>query len=149
MKYPHSDAIIWQFHTARFRVVCHVDNDEINPADSFEFPDDIEFAREGGSHWFVAFVSVWYQEDENDERLTYLAHDCLGGCSYRSFDEFVSSHRDRDPMNRNCTIMRADYKARTGSDNVSICHYFPSMVSEAITAARKAVERMHAIPLHA
>ena len=35
-------------------------------------------------------------------------------------------------MNRNCTIMRA---ARGG--NVCIGHYFPSMVHEAISEARK------------
>jgi hypothetical protein len=56
--------------------------------------------------------------------------------------EFYTGHRDTDPMNRNCSIMRA---AR--SENVVICHYFPSMVQEAISAARTELARLKSVPV--
>ena len=49
-------------------------------------------------------------------------------------ERFWTDHRDSDPMNRNCSIMRA---ARGG--NVVICHYFPDMVRTAVDEARKAL----------
>lgn len=126
MRYPQEDAIIWQFDTANFRVICHAEVEDMQP--DFSEEADNAFAADGGAHWFCAFVSVWYGTDEN--RLEYLGHDCLGGCSYRSFNEFVTSHRCADPENRNTLAMKAR--------NVSICHYFPDMVREAIAAARVA-----------
>ena len=58
--------------------------------------------------------------------------DGLGGCAYKTVREFYTSHRDADPMNQDCSAMRA---AR--GSNVAICHYFPDMVSEAIADARR------------
>lgn len=60
-----------------------------------------------------------------------IGFDNLGSSVYANPREFFSDHRAADPMNRNCSIMRA---ARGG--NVSICHYFPRMVSEAVADAR-------------
>lgn len=60
-----------------------------------------------------------------------IASDWLCGSIYADPSEFFSGHRDADPMNRNCSIMRA---AR--GDNVAIGHYFPDMVREAVRQAR-------------
>lgn len=124
--------ILWSFATARYTVAFWAEPEDLDPEDSFEFADDVEFARSGDpAHWFCAFVGVL--DNETDECLDY---DVLGGCSYKSFREFYSSHRDRDPLNRNCSIMRAER-----GDNVVICHYFPDMVRQAISAARAHLAR--------
>lgn len=60
-----------------------------------------------------------------------IASDWLGQSIYANPADFFTGHRDADPMNRNCSLMRA---AR--GSNVAICHYFPGMVSEAIRQAR-------------
>jgi len=140
MRYPKADAIVWQFDTANLRIVCHVEPEDMDPADSFEFPEDIEAVRSGAVEWFCAFVSVWWKDDEGD--CHYLAHDCLGGCAYSSVREFITSHRDPDPLNRNSSIMRA-----TCGQDMSICHYFPDMVAEATRQARDELRRVRAIPV--
>lgn len=135
MRYPNQDAIIWQFDTAEFRIVCHVEEEFDNPEGHFASGDadldaeSVAFCRQGGAHWFCAFVSVWRGNDEDS--LEYLAHDCLGGCSYNSFREFVSGHRDRNPEHRNTLAMKARNRAT--------CHYFPDMVRTAIAEARRAM----------
>lgn len=139
MKYPSQDEIAWQFDTANFRVLCHVEPEDMDPADSFQFEEDIEMIRAGRVAWFCAFVSVWYGDAESN--LVYLSHDCLGGCAYDSTQEFVSGHRDADPLNRNSSVMRA---AR--GESVAICHYFPGMVSGAVSDARKELARLRAAP---
>lgn len=116
---------LWRFETANFTVVCDALPEDTDPADSFENPEDVEDIRRGVVDWFCARVRVLGPDDEE------LANEYLGGCAYRRADDFVTGHRDRDPMNRNCSLMRA---ARGG--NVTICHYFPDMVKEAVAAAR-------------
>lgn len=66
-----------------------------------------------------------------------LGSDSLWGSVYESPAEFFSDHRSADPMNRNCSAMRA---AKGG--NVCICHYFPDMVRQAIGEARKRLRTM-------
>lgn len=124
----------WEFHTRHLNVVF-----ETAPEDMEYDGDDDTIAPQierGELAWFCARVRItdaWGHE---------LAADVLGGCCYNSIEEFMTGHRDVDPMNRNCSIMRA---AR--GQNVSICHYFPSMVSEAAHEARKALKRLKAIPV--
>lgn len=132
---------LWTFDTPNFRVALEVAPEDTDPADSFELDEDIAFAREGGSAWFCASVAVYYGADEED--LIEVGRDVLGGCSYRSFEEFYTSHRDRNPMNRNCSIMRAKL-----GQNVSICHYFPDMVREAVNEARRKCRRLSASLKH-
>lgn len=60
-----------------------------------------------------------------------IASDWLCQSIYANPSEFFSDHRSADPMNRNCSIMRA-----ANGDNVSICHYFPDMVRNAVNEAR-------------
>jgi len=126
---PRNFETVWEFNTARFRVTLEIEPEDMDPADSFEFQEDIDAVRNGTVEWFQAVVSVYL----DGKRVGW---DSLGGCAYYSVREFYTSHRDPNPMNRNCTIMR---QARAGSPDAkySICHYFPSMVHEAIAHARK------------
>jgi hypothetical protein len=124
---------VWQFETANFKIALEVTDCQDDPADSFEFPEDIEGIRNGSVAWFDARVSVY----KNGHRVGV---DHLGHCAYKTVEEFYQGHRDRDPMNRNSSIMRAT----RGDDVVFICHYFPSMVAEAIADARKTLGCTHA-----
>jgi hypothetical protein len=121
---------VWTFKTANFTVALEVMPEDMDPADSFEFAEDIAAVRNGDVAWFQASVVVYGHDGEE------LGRDSLGGCAYANVRDFYTSHRDADPMNRNCSIMRA---AR--GDNVVICDYFPSMVRAAITEARAAMAR--------
>jgi hypothetical protein len=73
-----------------------------------------------------------------DSEGRVLAADYLGNCIYESAVEFSTAHRDPDPLNRNCSIMRA-----VRGSNTVICHYFPSMVLGVCRDARAAL-RAHA-----
>ncbi len=122
---------IWRFDTRRFTITCEVTPCQDDPADTFGFEDDIEAVRNGSVEYFdarVRVVSAWGDE---------LGSDYLGACAYYTTREFIDGHRDPDPMNRNCSIMRAK-----NGDNVAICHYFPSMVSQAIAEARKRLKML-------
>ena len=121
---------VWTHETARFLVALHIEPEMMDPAESFELEEDIEEVRSGRVEWFQARVIVYGPEGEE------LGSDSLGGCAYETVREFYTSHRDADPMNRNCSLMRA---AR--GEKVCICHYFPSMVKEAIAAARETICR--------
>lgn len=119
----------WRFQSGRFTVTCTALEEDC-PDLSW---DDTGEAREGiESGEFVLFcakVAVYFDGNE-------VARDYLGNCIYRSFEEFTTSHRDPDPMNRNCSVMRA------AKGRVTICHYFPDMVATAVAEARKALCNM-------
>lgn len=121
---------VWSFETARFRVELQTMPEDLDPADSFEMQEDIDAVHNGDVLWFQARVVVYL-----DGKTVGI--DTLGGCAYNSFEEFYTSHRDRDPMNRNCSIMRAAH-----GGNVVLCHYFPSMVAEAIADARRNIAKL-------
>lgn len=116
--------VVWSHETARFRVELALEPEELDPADCFQFDDDVEAVRNGSVAWFCAAVRVYLDGRE-------VAADYLGGCAYEPASDFWTAHRDPDDMNRNCSIFRA---AR--GENVSICHYFPDMVRQAIAEAR-------------
>lgn len=128
------DLAHWSFETENFLVTFRTEDEIDDPRDHFDNSFDVEFAIEGGAHWFAAIVEVFAKKD-NDE-VVMIGQDYLGGCSYKSFREFYTSHRDRDPMNRNCSLMRA-----AKGDNVVICHYFPGMITSAIEDARVFLKR--------
>jgi hypothetical protein len=119
--------MIYSFKTESFEVRGYAEPETMDPADQLdeEAAADIEA---GNSEWFRVRVEVL----KNGHVIGY---DTLGGCHYGSVREFFTSHRDPDPMNRNCSIMR---KAR--GDNVAICHYFPDMVKQAIADARRVLD---------
>lgn len=134
---PKRDAI-WSFETDRFFIGLYAEPEDMDPADSFEFPEDIEAVRNGDVEWFCAVVRVYYKKDNFPESWwREIGSDSLGACAYKTLAEFYTAHRDADPMNRNCSIMRA---AR--GENVTICHYFPDMVRTAIADARRNVYGM-------
>jgi hypothetical protein len=122
----------WQFETARFRVELRIYPCENDPADSFDMPEDVEAVRNGDVAWFDAAVCVI-----DKETGARFGRDSLGCCAYRDAEEFYTSHRDRNPMNRNCSIMRAAH-----GSNMNICHYFPGMVAEAVKDVRNAAARL-------
>lgn len=130
----------WEFRTEHFRVALEIEPEECDPADCFEFDKDIEAVRNGDVEWFCAIVSVYATIGEHNE--TRVGYSSLGACAYASISDFYTSHRDPDPMNRNCTIMRA-----SKGKNVGICHYFPSMVAEAIQDARKYLAKISGIEM--
>lgn len=119
---------MYRFKTRNFEVVAYIEPEEMDPADSFEFEEDIEAVRSGALDWFGVEVAVY----KNGHKI---GSDYLGGCAYKDAREFFTSHRDPDDMNRNCEPMR---KARGA--NVCIGHYFPGMVAEAIKDARRTLE---------
>lgn len=72
---------VWTFSTDNFTVALDVMDEDSAPEDQFDDARDVEFAREGGWHWFCAKVGV-YQNDLE------LASDYLGGCSYNNLEDF-------------------------------------------------------------
>lgn len=134
--HPVNDAA-WSFEIAQFFVGFYAEPEDMDPADSFQFEDDIEAVRSGAVEWFSAAVRVFIKRDsEEPTDWQEVGRDHLGGCAYNSIREFYTSHRDPDPMNRNCSVMR---QAR---GPINICHYFPGMVSEAITDAHNTLSRI-------
>jgi hypothetical protein len=129
---------VWEFNTKRFRVALEIGEETTDPADSFQFQEDIDAVYNGDVAWFWCRVAVYLKADKHTK--IELGADSLGCCAYSSVQEFYTSHRDPDPMNRNCTIMRA---AR--GRNAYICYYFPGMVSQAIGAARRRLTNMPAM----
>lgn len=110
---------VWTFNTARFTVELAVADEDMSPHGAFSEQDDVEFALEGGWHWFQARVQVLFRDDDNPKnwatpRTRLLGEDYLGGCSYHSLQDFI----------------RPD------------SGYFRDMVGEAIREARGALARM-------
>lgn len=122
---------LWRFETRALAVVCYAEPEELDPADSFDFDEDIEAVRSGAVDWFCAVVEV--QDRESGE---VLGSDVLGACAYKSARDFVTGHRDPKPENRNCFATLVKH---------TICHYFPSMVGQACSEARKTLRRLGAI----
>lgn len=130
---------MWEFETARFRVIADIAPDDSDPSESFDDPETVAAIHSGVTSWFWARVRVLDKETNRE-----LGVDALHGCAYDRPREFFEAHRDADPMNRNCSIM---WEAR--GYNVSICHYFPGMVRQAIADARETLGRLSAVPLRA
>ena len=110
---------VWEFNTARFSVILAIAPEDMDPADSFQFEEDIAVVRNGGVEWFQAKVAVYFDGKE-------MAADYLGGCAYKSACEFVESHRE--------------WK---GGD------YFTDMVRVACNEARKVMRQMQGVRIRA
>ena len=121
---------LWRFNTNRFSIVCTAEDEWDVDLSWDETGETAEKIESGEWTVFCAKVEVLFDGVE-------IASDYLGQCIYADPSDFVTGHRDADPMNRNCSIMR---KARGG--NVCICHYFPDMVSTAIKEARQALSNV-------
>lgn len=114
---------VWSFKTRNFTVRLNLEP-EYEPIDVDDDGETAEAVERGDYLYFCAVVEVRYHGCTIGENV-------LGCCIYESAEDFYASHRDRDPMNRNCSVMRA------ARGNVVICHYFPDMVRQAIAEARK------------
>ena len=121
-------AKLWEFKTKNFAIVLTAEDEwdvDVSWDETGQVAVDIE---RGDLEVFCAKVAVYFDGRE-------IGSDYLGQCIYRDPAEFATQHRDPNPMNRNCSIMRAE------RGNVSICHYFPGMVSEAISNAREFLDK--------
>lgn len=79
---------IWSFETARLRIACEITPEDIDPADHFEFEEDIEPIKSGACDWFIARVRVSLDGRE-------IGADYLGGCTYTNARDFVTGvHRN-------------------------------------------------------
>jgi hypothetical protein len=133
----------WRFDTANFSVIFYADDEELDPHDSFDCEKDVEFAQSGNDGaWFCAVVAVYGPDGQ------LIAWDTLGGCSYNSVREFYSAHRWQysrrqrrwitDPKSRAWKACEARRPRRADGSRMD-GHYFPSMVREAVRAAKHAV----------
>lgn len=115
---------MWSFETRNFLVVASIEP-SAHVDCSFDETGETAAKIDSGE-WcaFDTFVTVYC-------RGQVVGQDVLCESIYADPREFFTAHRDADPMNRNCTIMRAK-----NGDNVSICHYFPGMVVDAVRQAR-------------
>ena len=131
---------VWVFETARFQIRLEIERDWNYQYDGDDENGETQAALDSGE--YVAFDSRVVIELDGIE----IASDSLGGSIYVADDiaDFWRAHRDADPLNRNCSVMRA---ARGG--NVVICHYFPGMVAQAIDEARRVLRGMHEVKLRA
>lgn len=119
---------IWRFDTENYRVDVDISDCEDDPSMMFEYQEDIDAIADGSVDYFDVRCIV-YKYDGHD--AIEVGSDYLSGCCYKNYIDFIKEHRDTDPMNRNCSIMRAKR-----GDNVVICSYFPSMVRSAIEESR-------------
>ena len=119
---------IWEFRTRHFLVTFDVTPEEFDPADSFEFAEDIEAVRSSAVDWFTARVAVHLLDGRGD-RGAIVGADYLGACAYASPQEFRESHFRSPDDARNTLALKAQNRA--------ICDYFPSMIGEAVKAARQ------------
>ena len=128
---------VWKFETKNFRISLDIAPETDDPRDHFEFPEDIAAVTNGDVMWFMARATV-----------SCLGHiisqDYLGSCAYKNIKDFIASHRDEDPMNRNSSIMR-----QVRGNNVSIGHYFPDMIRTAVNDARQSHHNLSQIKLRA
>ena len=80
---------IWEYKTANFTVDLSVAPENMAPDEHFDWHFETEKERqqlledinEGRLEWFIARVQVLWDGRE-------IASDYLGGCCYKSFDEF-------------------------------------------------------------
>ena len=116
---------LWQFDTANFRVCFYAEPCQDDPADSFEFMEDIEGVRSGKYDWFNAHVVVYFGAS-TDGDLEKVGSDVLCCCAYERARDF----------------------AKVGQRD-----YFVDMVRHAIGEARKVValkrDRFNAVRLRA
>lgn len=135
--------IIREFKTKNFTV--RVTAEEERDLDlSFDDTGRIRRGLENGT--FVAFcakAAVYF-------RGTEIATDYLGNCIYKSPAEFMDHHKIRQAQRR--AQQREDRKAAKENrqpSQIAIGSYFSDMVRQAISEARKEIEKFKGIKLRA
>jgi len=133
------DGRVWSFKTRQFRVSLILQRNWRYQYDGDDPEGETQAKLNSGE--YVAFDSRVEVEWEGQ----VIGENHLGGSVYSAdnVSEFWTAHRDPDPMNRNCSIMRANHPS---GPRVSICHYFPGMVEEAISEARQYIRDLPAVP---
>ena len=122
---------MFRFETANFVVCATIQPDQDVDTSFDETSETNDKLNSGEWQAFGTIVTVSTRDGVE------LGSSSLWGSIYADPNEFFTSHRDADPLNRNSSIMRA-----AKGQNTSICHYFPGMVSEAISEARKTIHSM-------
>jgi hypothetical protein len=117
MCYRSEQTEMFRFKTVNFLIVATIEPDhdvDISFDETNETRDNLESGK-----WqaFGTIVTISHNGIE-------LGQHSLWGSIYADPRDFFTSHRDSDPMNRNCSIMR---KAR---GDAVLCHYFPDMIIE-------------------
>ena len=120
---------LWEFETQRLLVKLEAEPSEF-PDTSWMDDEQLAELESGKLAMFDAICTVYGPRGE------VLGQDVLGQCSYYEPSEFVTAHRDPNPLHRNSTIYR-----NAKGENCVICHYFPSMVKEACREARETVAK--------
>jgi len=115
---------MWKFKTKNFTVRAVIETDKYVDTSFDETGKTQEKINSGEWLAFNTIVSVEY-------RGATIGTDTLCGSIYETPSLFFVDHRDSDTMNRNCSLMR-----QAKGQNVSVCHYFPEMVRQAIAQAR-------------
>lgn len=144
---------VWRFETVRFAIVAEVTDCLDDPADHFQFPDDIESVRSGSVAWFNARVRVLLRDTDEE-----IGADYLGCCAY---DKPLDLFRHHATLTSELRRLRGRTGAKSRRDRksikevlannikldppVSYCEYGPSMVWEACRAARHTLRRMQEI----
>lgn len=131
---------VWRFETAHFCVTLDIEYQYGYQYDGDDEDGETQSQLDAGK--LVAFdssVTVRLKSPLARVSPVPVGADYLGGSVYEydNVKDFWTAHRDPDPMNRNCTIMRAAH-----GEKVSICHYFPDMVRQACAEARRTLLAM-------
>ena len=122
---------LWTFKTRNFAVKLACE-DERDPDLSWADQETLDKLDSG--EWVNLCFRVTV---EHEGRV--IGSDYLGNSIYADPRDFASEHRDPDPSNRNCS----------SHPERRICHYFPGMISEAISEARQTLAAIRALPVHA
>ncbi len=119
---------MFHFCTKRFAISAFIEYD-----DNYRYNGDDEDAgtqRKLDSGEYVAFdTQVVIHFDGLKIADEWL---CGNVYAFGEEDQFFSDHWRSEDLYRNCEAMRAKR-----GHNAVICHYFPSMVKEAVSQARK------------
>ncbi len=129
--------LVWKFETAKLTVKLFLEIDYGYRYDGEDENGETQAALDSGE--YVAFDSD--VEISLNANGAVIARDSLGGSVYAADEvaDFYTAHRDPNPMNRNCSLLRA------ARGKVNICHYFPDMVRTAVQEARAAVAQFPAV----
>lgn len=121
---------MWRFQTKHFAVVATIEEDYDLDLSWDEDGETRQKLESGEYQSFGTVVTVYANGVK-------VGEDSLWGSIYENPKDFFSGHRDANPLNRNSSIMRAANGA-----NTVMCHYFPSMVREAIKDARATLAKL-------
>lgn len=115
---------MWRFETAQFAVVAYIAPDD--EADlSWADAETIDAINTGEFAVFGMIVEV-------EKNGHVIGRDSLWNCVERNPSQCFSEHWKAEKSFRNTLELKAN--------NMAVCHYFPSMVAQAIADARSTLE---------